>query len=1161
MLLSTKNVPYYWYKPVWTRKLMYVCVFLIATAVQATASVTYSPRDAKFSLDLKSVTVADVLAQIEKETPFYFTYNNKDIDTERKVSISMQDVDIDGVMKQLFANEGVRHIVIDDKQILLYKDQASALQGIAISGTVTDDKGEPMPGVNVSIKGTSTGVATDGNGKYTIMVPNISAVLVFSFIGYTKTEEPIGDRRRIDVKLLEDTQQLEEVVVVGYQTIQKRFASGSVASVSSKELSMIPSTSFSSMLAGKTTGLMSMNMGGAPGAAGAIVIRGNSVVSGTLGEANQFSNPLYVIDGVPTTLEEVAGYGKTNNDFLASLNMEDIESIDILKDASAAAIYGSRGANGVIIIKTKTGRPGKMQVTAKATFGVTMRPNLMKTPVGSAERNMKMQLVNRSWGYKSLKEALPIMLTDSLNPSFNNNMDYQGLFYQTGLIQDYAAAINGGTEELNYRFSLGFTNEDGIINNTGLKRYTTSLNVSQQPWKRVRNQTIISLTYTDRQPGAGDANSRGNFPVKPSDMNSSLFYVTQDQYDFLKGSLNDYYRTDRTIYSQITDMLNVDIWNGISFNSQVSATFTSNKRNQYQPRSISKDQQGHVNYDYDQRMAINAENYLSYTKDLAQNHNLNVLLGTSYEFNQNESNYLSSEGGSGDMIKTVVGYSKDKTDGSSYIFQNKMLSYWARLGYRFMERYQLDLNLRRDASSRFGKGNRWASFPSVAVMWIFSEEPFLDFTNDWLTFGKLRYSVGKNGKQFADDYLRYNMYVMGYNPVGYNDYGYWFSTGSMSPKSYNGIQAVIPDFSKLADNNLSWEESVQHNAGIEFEFFNSRLYVTGEYYVKNTKAMLFDVQFPDYTGFDLVKSNVAGIRNNGYEIMIDAHLFPRNNDFTTQVTFGLSRNTNTITRLPNNNRDYYADGYGYTVGKPGPLFYGFIYDGVLQSMDDLAVNPFTGQTISLNKNNVWGKVEPGYFIYKDVNGNYLVSDAADEDQVLTDYDPNPKIAGNLNLRFGYKGWQLMVNSYFVFGRDIYDEASTEILSRYDWTNWDAKGMINVPDYDFWTPTNTSGYYPSILPQASGVPQRYAFRGNSTMWWEDGSFWKINDITLAYNFKQPWMNKIGMDRLYVYLTAYNVWQWQASDKVIDASMVDSRGHVISDGYPMPRKYVMGVNLTF
>lgn len=1155
---------------------MKIGVFLIFLSIGvASASSTHS-QNAALSLKIQNKTLKDVFREIENQSDYIFFYNDEAVNVNKRVDVSVDKATINEVMDIVLDKRQSGYKIVD-RQVILFKSSAVApiiettitkedqQQKFTVTGIVKSKTGEPIIGATVVEKGTTNGVHTDVNGNYSISVASPTTTLQFSSIGYNKVDQKINSRNVINIIVEEETSNLDDVVVIGYQSVQKKFTTGTVTSIKAEDMANLPTASLSSLLAGKTTGLMSMNLGGGPGSTGALVIRGNAVVSGSLGEANQFSNPLYVIDGVPTTLEEVAGYGKTNNDFLSSLNIEDIETIDVLKDASAAAIYGSRGANGVIIIKTKTGQAGKMRVTLKASTTINVRPELTKTPIGAAERRMKMGLINDTWTYAAMQNSLPILLTDSLNPSFNNNMNYQDLFYQTGVTQIYDAAIRGGAEELNYRLGVGYYDEEGVIKNTGFKRYSLNLNITQKPWQRVTNQTIITGSYQDRKPGSGDSKSRGNFPVTPWDMNSSLLSLTDDQYNFLTGTLSDYYRTDRTMNVQGTNILNVDIWNGIIFNSQISGVFNSNKRNQFQPASISKDNLGYAKYEYYERLGTNLEHYLSFSQYIKEKHHLNVLAGMSYEYNRNESIYMDAYGGSGDMIKTISAYRKEDINGNTAISENAMLSYWGRLGYRFMDRYQLDLNYRRDASSKFGRNKRWGNFYSFGAYWMFHDESFMKFAKDWLSFAKIKYTYGRNGKQFPDDYLRYNMYTLSYNGF------YGMGTGNLNPSTYGGILAAIPDFKKLADDNLSWETSIQTDLGIDLEFFKNRLYVSANYYNRNTDGLLFDVKFPDYTGFDYVKTNVAGVRNSGWEVSLDGHLFPRNNDLTLQISTGFSGNKNVITKLPNNNRDYLnydpdaVIQYGYVVGKPGPLLYGFIYDGPLKDINDLPVNPFTGVALDPTKGGVWGKVGPGYPMFRDVSGDYLVSDENDQDVLMTDFDPNPKVMGYLNFNVGYKEWNLRVNSNFVFGRDVYNEVGTKILNRYDNQGaWVPKAMINVPDYDFWSPSNPNGYFPNLVltESGSGIPSRYAFRGGSTMWFEDGSYWKLNDITLSYNFKREWLKRtLKLERLYVYVTAYNVWQWQKSDKLLDASMVDSRGYAIGDGYPNPRRYTIGINVEF
>lgn len=1025
-----------------------------------------------------------------------------------------------------------------------------------ITGTVKTSSGEVLPGVTVLVKGTTIGVATDIDGNYTILVSEHEGqILVFSSVGMKTQEVKIGTGNTINVTLREDAQALEEAVVIGYQTIHKRNVTGSVTRVSGESLADIPAASVSELLAGKVAGLQSLNTGGGPGAKNALVIRGNTVMSGNLGEANEFSDPLYVIDGIPTDLQSLAGYDVTNSDYLASLNPDDIESIDILKDASAAAIYGSRGANGVIIIKTKAGNPGELKVTARATLGINLRPSLKGVLVGSAERAEKMRLINSSWDYEAMRNNLPMMLTDSLNYAFNNNIDYQGLFYQTGITQDYSLALDGGTEQLNYRLSLGYYNEEGIVKANGMDRFSMQLNLTQHPFQPLRNQTVIRLSYTDRQTGTGESDGHNTFPMDLTNMRSSLFYMSENQYNYLAGQLEDLYNKNRILDVSLSNYANLELWKGITLNSQIGLTYNHVKTNFHQPSTVRSDGENYARYYWGQTKTASIETYLSYTKDVAKDHNVNVLLGQSFDYTQNETSDFNALGGSGDVIHTINGYNRDDINGTTDISQNAMLSYWARLGYRFKDRYMIDFNYRRDASSRFGKANRWADFPSVSVGWIFSDEPLLGGTSDWLTFGKVKFSYGKNGRQFSNNYLRYNMYTLGYNGLG-------GGSGSNITTTYNGVTSVIPDFSQLADNNLSWEESTQWNLGLELELFNKRIFTNLDIYNRKTDNLLFGVSFPDYTGFQQVQSNVAGIMNYGFELSFDAFLFKRDSKFQIELQPGITHNNNMVTKLPNNDRDYINSdySYGYTVGKPGPVYYGLKYTGPLDKLSDLPVNPYTGETLDPTKNGTWGTVRPGYPIWEDVNGNYLVSDNSDEDVQLIDKNANPKIQGFFNFVISYNQWKLRVNNEYVFGRDIYDHVSQSILDRYDRGTWDTKASLDLSDYSIWNGEGSGGYYPELLVSVPGAAGRYAYRGSS-MYWENGNYWKIRDITLSYNFSQSWMKKIGLDRLYVYGTAYNVWQWQKSKTVIDASAVDSRGYTYGDGYPQARKFVFGLNVQF
>ncbi len=1042
-----------------------------------------------------------------------------------------------------------------------------------VSGRVVDNTGLGLPGVNIVVKGTSIGTATDPDGYYTIQVPSETGILEFSFIGMITQEVPIEGRSTINVTLQEDVAAIEEVVAIGYQTIHTRNLTSSVARISSEELSNIPVSSIASLLGGHAAGVQSVITSGAPGARGSVVIRGNTAISGQLDPNTAFSNPLYVVDGIPTTIEDLAGYDMSHTDFLASLNPDDIESIDILKDASAAAIYGSRGANGVIIINTRRGTVGEPEFSVNSYVGVTQRPELLNMLVGGAERDMKMFLIDYWWNYDNKSQNIPIMLTDSLNPSFNNNHDYQGMFYQPGFTQNHTFNVSGGTESTNYRVGLGYFTEDGIIKATGFDRYTMSLNLNTRMGQSFRNQATVRFSSTDTKTGQGTGNPRNALPVNANNLNSSLFAFTDTQRELLEGRLEALYNKNTNMDVSLSNfaVLDINAVPGLGLNSQIGVSYWNNKVNFFQPSTVRGDGRGYASYTHNSRQNYSVETYLTYTKNVNTIHDFNVLLGNSIDYNRFDQLNINATGGSGDAIKVVRGFSQDEINGITDISTNAMLSFWARFGYRLLDRYLIDFNYRRDASSRFGKDTRWGDFPSIAAAWIFSDEPWLEpLTGSWLDFAKLKFSWGINGKQFTDNFLRYNVYTT----YGLDSWWYGHSIGSqwsnqMSVNTYNSVIAGGPDFRTIANDQLGWENSRQWNAGVELDMFGRRLTVSFDAYNKLTDQLLFQVDFPKYSGYVNAQANVAGVLNYGYEGMLSAQIFPRTAPFRWDVTLHMNRNWNFVSGLPNGGRDFRSGNYGYTVGQPMNQFFMFRYEGVVDYIEDLPVNPFTGE--HLTGKPAWARLQPGFPYWTDITGTYEIQDERDGDlQVLPEKSANPHFQGALNTTMMWRGWALSMNTQFIFGRDIVNQSLQQYLARYDlqaW-GWPERGMIDINKEDYWWEpgdgmSGRNVRYPALRPVGgSGMPTYYAFRAVSGMFFEDGSYFKLQSGTLSYNFDENrYLQNMFLKRLRVYATVYNIWQWQASDEIVDASMVDALGYAYGNGYPQPRKYILGLNFRF
>ncbi len=1033
-----------------------------------------------------------------------------------------------------------------------------------ITGVVKDAEGTGLPGANVVQKGTANGTATDINGEFRLSVPS-DATIVVSFLGFETQELSVEGRSVFEIQLKEDAMVLDEFVKIGYQTVHKKDNTAAVSSIRSDALENIPVTSVSQLLSTQSTGVQSIALSGAPGSRGSLIVRGNTSISGQLDANTAFSNPLYVVDGVQTSLEDLAGYNVSNVDFLASLNPTDIESVDILKDASAAAIYGSRGANGVIIITTKKGMAlDKPEFTFTANYGVQPKPELVPMLVGAAERRAKMEMLEKWWLRDELFSSnVPSMLSDSINPAFNNNVDYQGMFYQTGITQQYSLSMRGGSDATNYRLSLGYNNSKGVVTATGFERYTISGNINSKVGKKFTNQFQTNFVLTDNETGQGNPyqssfNMNNALPVNPANLQSSLFTITDAKRQELQGQLKEKLNTDRGISTTLSNLARYEFMDGLALSSQLTTVYSTTKKNFYEPSTIRPQGDGFASYSLYTRWNVSTDTYLNYFKSFGD-HEVTAILGTKTDFNQYEEMGLTAVGFGSDAIQTINNrYAKEEINGYTDLSENALLSYFGRFSYKFKEKYILGGTYSIDGSSRFGKDVRWAKFPSVSAAWVLSEESFIKpYTSSFLDLAKVRFSWGINGKQFQQNYLRFGAYNLGY---GGN--AYW--ANQMVVSSYAGTTGVVPNYNSIGNDKLSWENSTQWNIGFDLAMFDRRFNITFDAYNKETDKLFFDVDFPAYSGYNTAKANVAGILNYGWESMINYHVFPRTNDLRLELTLGLTQNKNYISKLPNGNRDYNGGDYGYVVGLPINLYMMFINDYIIDDLDQLPVNPYTGEP--LTGKSAWAKIRPGFPIWKDLNGDFLLNEEHDL-QLARDYSPVPDFQGSFNINLQYKRWYLQAYSQFSFGADIKNTVLNSYMDSYDrgGTGWATNGLADLSNYTFWEKPGDGAAgvrFPALYPAGPGLGAFYGFRGNQTLWLESGDYWKITNASLGYTFsKNSIIEKWGLTRLRVYANVLNPWMWQRSDAVVDASMVDAKGHVLGNGYPQAKTFSFGIDVRF
>ena len=1030
-------------------------------------------------------------------------------------------------------------------------------QTISVQGTVKEsDANGTLSGVSVYLKGkTATGTTTDENGKYKLSVEK-GSTLVFSFVGYDNKSVAIGDRTIINVTLNpSSTKALGDVVVIGYKKTTQRTTTAAVTVISGKEIENMPAPSLESALQGKVSGVNIQNFSGEPGVRSTFVVRGNTSVSTNLDAANALSAPLYVIDGVPLSITDISNFNdNTNTNVIAGININDIESIQVQKDAAATAIWGSRGANGVVIIKTKDGKKGKPQFTLNAYGGFTGKPDLAQTMTGTAERKEKMDLLLGYDNYKGLWN-LPQILTDSLNPAFNNATDWQGLFYRSGFLRNVDMSVAGATDAINYRFSLNNYDEDGVVRGTGFSRYTMRANLGFNLSPKLSSQLNISLNRIDRKRGLGGSSPWSNIPIDLINMPASFYKLTpldnaryHGQYDKLRDK-----NQNNSVMAFAS--LNYKILPSLQYSLQGSVTSNGIVRDYMQPSVISPNGQSYAEADRTDDYTYNVNNVLTFTKSFHEKHNINLLAIQSFE--RQEQNYVTVYGSDlpSDNIQVVQGVSQLNLGGSSDYRAASLLSYAFQGHYDFKEKYLFDFSVRADASSRFGAANKWGYFPSVSAGYIISDEPFFKSVK-WVSMLKFRGSWGINGIQPSDFYAPWNSY-------------------NTSQGFYNGVNMATPDYSKGATQpDLTWEPTTQWNIGMDAYLLNHHLNVTVDVYDKETRNMYYTFPLSFTTGYNNQTSNSQlAVRNSGIEVNIDTRNMPSGSKLQWNTNFNFSFNKNLIAKLPNEGRSINPDGSNtiFTQGQPIYEFFQMIYKGVYTSDDQVPVNPLTGQKITYFK--TYRTPGAGYPIWVDANKDWDVwgdENFGTTGDLVPSGDPNPKITGGFNNTLTYGNFSLSIGCAFTRGRDIINTFLQRQFDNWGWSNGAFFANTRIPDLtkiDYYrppapgkTPAELANYhpkYPQIDPNSSYYYEFFPF---SSMFNENGNYFKITNISFGYRLPKKLLESLKISSFRAYIMLDNVHTFQNSS-VPNAEQVDPFGAYYGGSYPIPKKLTIGITVQF
>lgn len=1015
----------------------------------------------------------------------------------------------------------------------------NSLSAQTVKGVVTDsNSGQPILGVTILQTGTVNGTSTNIDGRYILKLKETGAKsITISYVGYKTTIQDVANEQAeiINVKLEEDVGQLKEVVIqAGYGTIKKDLSTGSVSSITGEELADLPATTVIEALQGRIAGLNILGTSGEPGAPGIITIRGNTSLS-----LDGRSQPLYVIDGVIMD-PEVSGAASAGINPLALLNPNDIKSIDVLKDAASSTIYGARGANGVIIVTTKRATSSEPQITLRHETGISTRPALRNVIVGAAERRLKMRYLLNNLSYEEKRAQISLMLTDSLNTAFNNNTDWQDLVIQTAVTNEYAVAVSGRTENADYRLSISSYDEEGIIKNTGFSRISGNLLYNFRISEKLRINTNLSYSSIERKQGNGDYIFRftgSNFP-------SSFWQLTETEREFHTGA-SDNVRNKNDFYS-FGGNLNVqyDIVKGLKFTSNLVTNFNYLRTDRYQPASVTFDGISNALSTNEDNRYTSLENYFSYTSNFnGDKHNLSAVVGQSVESQYIAGTRASARDIPVDAIKNIQGIPDINTNVQTYNRERSLASFFSRISYDYDNKYLISANYRADGSSRFGKENRWAYFPSLSAGWILTNENFFPET-DIVSFLKIRGSYGISGREPGNFYQSYQSLT--------GNLTYFNGT---SVQSYGGAGYIVPDYQGLVSSpKLGWEKAKQTNIGLDIRLFNDRLSITGEYYHRYTEGLLYNLPIPAVTGYNTALANSVDVLNKGWELTVGASVI-RTTNFNWQSNLTLASNENIVAKTPGG-KDITVFGW-WNLSQGQPLYNYRVYetDGVYKTTADVPVDPLTGQRIRMFYSG-GPQFEGGDPKRVDQNNDYII----DSNDFVSKGSSDPKLFGGWNNNFSYKQFSVNIMVNFVAGRKILNGYLSDKLnsaSRVAGLSWGGLSgpASDLGEYTFWENPGDVADLPRITP--NNVDQ---WGIQSSYFVEDGSFVKIKFVNFGYSLPDKFSKTLGLSSGRIWGGLNNLYTWTKST-LTDPEAVSPSGYASAQAYPVPTKFSFGIEVSF
>lgn len=1092
-------------------RIMRISTFLLMVCVFCSYAGNAHSQNAKVSIRMNNVKLDKILNEIENQTDYLFIYNNQ-VDINKITSVKVKNEAVAQVLDKILSGTGINyelegtHIILTTEAI---KDLHAQQQAKTVTGTVTDVSGEPIIGANIRIKGTTTGTITDIDGNFSIEAEPQSVIEV-SYIGYLTQETVINNQKSIRFLLKEDTKTLDEVVVIGYGVQKKADLTGSVANINTEKLNTQSNANIGQALQGKIAGVDIVSQGGAPGSGTRIMVRG----IGTLNNAS----PLYIVDGM---------YMNS----IDHINPNDIASIDVLKDASSAAIYGSRAANGVIIVTTKEGSntEGKPIIDLSVNLGISTASKFldMLDAKGWAEVTT---IARQAIG----KPALD-MATDLANKPDN---DWQDIMFRPALMQNYNLSVKGGGKYSTYYTGLGYFNQDGIVKGTNYQRYNIQ---SKNDYKRgiFSAGTNLIISFSHDKPLHQEL--RGGM------IGTILQSVpTLEKYDdtreggygdvvniphplaIIDDNIMDRYNENVKIFANL--YAQIELFKGLKYKLNLTPDFSFERYKNYLNKydfGLATNSITQLTERQRRRRNILVENLLTFDRTFGE-HKISALAGYTYQDSRFRHIQAYGEGLPQGLEEIDAATTNRSNEGNSW--RSVLTSILGRVFYSYQNKYLFTATIRRDGSSKFGKNNRYGYFPSFSLGWNVAEEKFMENVH-WLDQLKLRGGYGVLGNQEIDNY----------------QYSSTITTGINYPDGNGGLlQGAFPK--NFANPDIKWEETAMTNVGIDFMAFNNRLSLTADYYVKNTKDILLTVPIPISSGGanDPIR-NAGKIRNNGFEFNLGWMDQP-NPDISYGINLIGSFNKNKVIAMgsesgsikggsTNQNITTSETKAGYPIGG----YWLISTAGYFNSQEEVDAYAKDGKKIQ-------PAAEPGDIKFVDANNDGVIND---DDRVFQG-SPFPDFTFALNGNMRYKNFDLSIGLQGVLGNKIYNATRQTLEDVTKGSNFLASCL------DYWTPENKNASHPRLTWDD---PNRNT-RAESDRYLENGSYLRLRSVQLGYTFPQTWF-KGAIQHARVYINAENLFtitSYSGYSPDVNADNANYRGF---DNfiYPTNRTFMLGLNVTF